>query len=137
MSHVQTSQPSWPPGLGQTNREAEAQDGTQKAAGSSHLELEKEPREQNYLWWNPEVGRTPCPYLLLSTEEIVKGNEKEGPQSNPATHIPEHPAQVQGFPVNSSLCRGGQGRDLVWCLKCSSSTWDRNGRGPHWKRMQV
>lgn len=89
------------------------------------------------MWWNPEGGHTPCPYLLLSTKEIVKGNEKEGPQSNPATRIPEHPAQLQGFPVNGSLCRGSQGRDLVWFLKCGSSTWDRNGRGPHWERMQV
>lgn len=124
-SHMQTSQPSWPPSLGQTDREAEAQERTQKAARSSHFELE------------PGRGAHTLPLPSPQHRGKSKVTRKQVPKANPAARIPEHAAQLQGFPVNSTLCKGGQGRDLVWFLKCGSSAWDRNGRGPRWERTQV
>ena len=113
------------PSLGQTDREAEAQERTQKAARSSHFELE------------PGRGVHTLPLPSPQHRGKSKVTRKKVPKANPAARIPEHPARLQSFPVNSTLCRGGQGRDLVWFLKCGSSAWDRNGRGPRWERTQV
>lgn len=124
-SHMQTSPPPWPPSLGQTDREAEAQERNQKAARSSHFELE------------PGRGVHTLPLPSPQHRGKSKVTRKKVPKANPAARIPEHPARLQSFPVNSTLCRGGQGRDLVWFLKCGSSAWDRNGRGPRWERTQV
>lgn len=87
VSHVQTSQPSWPPGLGQTNREAKAQERTQKAARSSHFRLEKEPG----------TGAHTLPLLPPQHRGTVKGDEKEGPQSKHSHAHPGTPGPAPGL----------------------------------------